>query len=505
MAMVRFSSLLSFALRPRILSSIVQNIRHSHTLWFPDAKFQHEFKKASVMGHVWAAKATEYEKHVGMSNILEEYCRRPGISDIAEYHEKPLHYYLLNFGPQHPAAHGVLRLVLELDNEMVMKATPHVGLLHRATEKLIEYKTYTQALPYFDRLDYVTMFTNEQGFALAVEKLLGIEIPLRAKWIRTLFAELNRLANHMFSIVTHALDIGAMTPLFWMFEEREKLFEFNERISGARMHMNYIRPGGVACDLPLGLLDDIYDWAIQFPQRIDMMEDMLTENRLWKSRTRDIGLISAADAQNLGFSGVMLRGSGIKYDVRKTAPYEIYDQIEFDVPVGTKGDCYDRYLCRLEEMRQSIRIILDCLNRIPQGEIKVDDHKIVPPKRNEMKNTMESLIHHFKFFSEGYQVSPGSCYVPIEAPNGEFGTYLVADGTTKPYRCFIRGPGFAHLAGLHNLSYMSMISDVVAIIGTMDIVFGYYRYVPNPSNGHNKASIFSSLTAMSRPAESMVL
>uniref|UniRef100_A0A1I8EFX8 Complex I-49kD n=3 Tax=Wuchereria bancrofti TaxID=6293 RepID=A0A1I8EFX8_WUCBA len=474
MAFVRSSSvsLLSFALRSSMLSAIGQSVRHSHTLWFPDAKFHHEFKKASVVGHIWAAKTTEYEKHVGTSEILENYCRRPRMSDIADFHEKPLHYYLLNFGPQHPAAHGVLRLILELDNEMVMKAVPHVGLLHRATEKLIEYKTYTQALPYFDRLDYITMLTNEQGFALAVEKLLGIEIPLRAKWIRTLFAELNRLANHAFSIVTHALDIGAMTPLFWMFEEREKLFEFNERVSGARMHVNYIRPGGVAWDLPLGLLDDIYDWTIQFPQRIDAMEDMLTENRLWQSRTRDIGLISAADAQSLGFSGVMLRASGVKYDVRKAQPYEVYDQIEFDVPVGTKGDCYDRYLCRLEEMRQSLRIVLDCLNKMPPGEIKIDDHKVVPPKREEMKNSMESLIHHFKFFSEGYQVPPGSCYVPIEAPNGEYGTYVVADGTSKPYRCFIRGPGFAHLAGLHDLTHMSLISDVVAVIGTMDIVFG---------------------------------
>lgn len=335
-------SLLSLKLRSSMLPAVGQNVRHSHALWFPDAKFHHEFKKASVIGRVWAAKTTEYEKHVGTSEILENYCRRPRMSDIADFHEKPLHYYLLNFGPQHPAAHGVLRLILELDNEMVMKAVPHIGLLHRATEKLIEYKTYTQALPYFDRLDYITMLTNEQGFALAVEKLLGIEIPPRAKWIRTLFAELNRLANHAFSIVTHALDIGAMTPLFWMFEEREKLFEFNERVSGARMHVNYIRPGGVAWDLPLGLLDDIYDWTIQFPQRIDAMEDMLTENRLWQSRTRDIGLISATDAQSLGFSGVMLRASGVKYDVRKAQPYEVYDQIEFDVPVGTRGDCYDR-------------------------------------------------------------------------------------------------------------------------------------------------------------------
>ncbi|VDN17523.1 unnamed protein product [Gongylonema pulchrum] len=448
--------------------------------------------KGSVVGTVWAPKAAEYEKQIGTDKVLEEYYQRPRLSDILEMHEKPLHYYLLNFGPQHPAAHGVLRLVLELDHEMVVKATPHIGLLHRATEKLIEYKTYTQALPYFDRLNYVTMLTNEQGFSLAVEKLLGIEIPPRAKWIRTLYSELNRLANHAFSVVTHALDIGAMTPLFWMFEEREKLFEFNERVSGARMHVNYIRPGGVAWDLPLGLMDDIYNWAVQFPQRIDTSrtvdigivtaEDaknlgfsgvMLRGSGVkYDSRTVDIGIVTAEDAKNLGFSGVMLRGSGVKYDVRKAHPYEVYDQVEFDVPVGTKGDCYDRYLCRMEEMRESLRIVLQCLNKMPPGEIKVDDHKVVPPKRGEMKNSMESLIHHFKFFTEGYQVPPGASYVPIEAPNGEFGTYVVADGTTKPYRCFVRGPGFAHLAGIHDLSYMSMISDVVAIIGTMDVVFG---------------------------------
>lgn len=307
---------------------------------------------------------------------------------------------------------------------------------------------------------------------MAVEKLLGIDIPTRAKYIRTLMGELTRIQNHIMGITTHALDVGAMTPFFWMFEEREKLFEFSERVSGARMHANYVRPGGVAWDLPIGLMDDIYDWAIKFPERIDELEDMLTENRIWKARTIDIGLVSAADALNWGFSGVMVRGSGIKQDVRKTEPYDAYADMEFDVPIGTKGDCYDRYLCRIEEMRQSLNIVHQCLNKMPAGEIKVDDHKVVPPKRAEMKENMESLIHHFKFFTEGFQVPPGATYVPIEAPKGEFGVYLVADGTGKPYRCFIRAPGFAHLAAIHDVCYMSLIADIVAVIGTMDIVFG---------------------------------
>ncbi|XP_054035163.1 NADH dehydrogenase [ubiquinone] iron-sulfur protein 2, mitochondrial [Dryobates pubescens] len=378
----------------------------------------------------------------------------------------------INFGPQHPAAHGVLRLVMELSGETVKRCDPHIGLLHRGTEKLIEHKTYLQALPYFDRLDYVSMMCNEQAYALAVEKLLNIRPPPRAQWIRVLFAELTRLLNHIMAVTTHALDIGAMTPFFWMFEEREKMFEFYERVSGARMHAAYIRPGGVHQDLPLGLMDDIYEFAKNFSLRIDEVEEMLTNNRIWRNRTVDIGVISAEEALNYGFSGVMLRGSGIHWDLRKTQPYDVYEQLEFDVPIGSHGDCYDRYLCRVEEMRQSLRIIHQCLNRMPPGEIKVDDAKVSPPKRAEMKTSMESLIHHFKLYTEGYQVPPGATYTAIEAPKGEFGVYLVSDGSSRPYRCKIKAPGFAHLAGLDRMSQGHMLADVVAIIGTQDIVFG---------------------------------
>ncbi|XP_012285891.1 NADH-ubiquinone oxidoreductase 49 kDa subunit [Orussus abietinus] len=378
----------------------------------------------------------------------------------------------VNFGPQHPAAHGVLRLVLELEGETIVAADPHIGLLHRGTEKLIEYKTYMQALPYFDRLDYVSMMCNEQCFSMAIEKLLNIEVPLRAKYIRTLFAEITRILNHIMAIGTHALDIGALTPFFWLFEEREKMMEFYERVSGARMHAAYIRPGGVALDMPLGLMDDIYEFASKFSERLDEVEDLLTENRIWIERTTDIGVVSAEDALNFGFSGVMLRGSGIKWDLRKTAPYDAYDQVEFDVPIGSKGDCYDRYLCRMEEMRQSLHIIHQCLNKMPAGEVKIDDAKIVPPSRHEMKTSMEALIHHFKLFSQGFQVPPGATYTAIEAPKGEFGVYLVSDGSSKPYRCKIKAPGFAHLAALQKIGVNHMLADIVAIIGTLDVVFG---------------------------------
>ncbi|XP_072049444.1 NADH dehydrogenase [ubiquinone] iron-sulfur protein 2, mitochondrial-like [Amphiura filiformis] len=386
--------------------------------------------------------------------------------------ERDISNLVVNFGPQHPAAHGVLRLVMEISGETVVRCDPHVGLLHRGTEKLIEYKTYNQALPYFDRLDYVSMMCNEQAFSLAVERLLNIDIPERAKWIRVLFGELTRLANHIMAVATHALDIGAMTPFFWLFEEREKTFEFYERVSGARMHAAYIRPGGVNQDLPLGLMDDIYDFTKNITLRIDELEEMLTNNRIWKDRTVGIGVISAQDALNYGMSGVMLRGSGIKWDLRKVQPYDAYDKVEFDIPIGTHGDTYDRYLCRVEEMRQSIRIIEQCLNRMPPGEIKVDDHKICPPKRAEMKDSMEALIHHFKHYTDGYHVPPGSTYTVIEAPKGEFGVYLVSDGSQKPYRCKIKAPGFLHLAGLDKVSRGHMLADVVAIIGTLDVVFG---------------------------------
>ncbi|XP_023224791.1 NADH dehydrogenase [ubiquinone] iron-sulfur protein 2, mitochondrial-like [Centruroides sculpturatus] len=316
------------------------------------------------------------------------------------------------------------------------------------------------------------MMCNEECYSLAIEKLLNIDIPVRAKYIRVLFAEITRILNHIMAVGTHALDIGALTPFFWLFEEREKLMEFYERVSGARMHAAYVRPGGVSQDLPIGLLDDIYEWAEKFGQRIDEVEDLLTNNRIWKQRTIDIGIVSAEDALNYGFSGVMLRGSGIKWDLRKTQPYEVYDKLQFEVPVGVKGDCYDRYLCRVEEMRQSLNIIDQCLNQMPAGEIKVDDHKIVPPKREEMKSSMEALIHHFKLFTEGYQVPPGATYTAVEAPKGEFGVYLISDGSSRPYRCKIKAPGFAHLAAIDHIGKRHLLADIVAIIGTLDVVFG---------------------------------
>lgn len=386
--------------------------------------------------------------------------------------EKRIKNFTMNFGPQHPAAHGVLRLVLELNGEVVQRADPHIGLLHRGTEKLIEYKTYLQALPYFDRLDYVSMMCQEHAYSLAVEKLLQCEVPLRAQYIRVLFSEITRILNHLLAVSCHALDVGAMTPLLWAFEEREKLMEFYERVSGARMHAAYIRPGGVSQDLPLGLCDDIYAFAEQFASRIDELEELLTANRIWKQRLVDIGVVTADEALDWGFSGVMLRGSGIPWDLRKNQPYDVYHLMDFDVPVGTQGDCYDRYLIRVEEMRQSLRIIMQCLNQLPEGVIKVDDKKISPPSRSDMKQSMESLIHHFKLYSEGYSVPAGDTYTVIEAPKGEFGVYLVANGSNKPYKCKIRAPGFTHLQGLDFMSKGHMIADVVTIIGTQDIVFG---------------------------------
>ncbi|RYN80169.1 NADH-ubiquinone oxidoreductase subunit [Alternaria alternata] len=385
---------------------------------------------------------------------------------------RKIRHYTVNFGPQHPAAHGVLRLILELNGEEIVRADPHVGLLHRGTEKLIEYRTYLQALPYFDRLDYVSMMTNEQCFSLAVEKLLNIDIPIRAKYIRTLFGEITRILNHLMSVLSHAMDVGALTPFLWGFEEREKLMEFYERVSGARLHAAYVRPGGVSQDLPLGLLDDIYQWATQFGDRIDETEEMLTDNRIWIGRTKGVGVVSAADAINYSFSGVMLRGSGVPWDVRKSQPYDAYDRVDFDVPVGVNGDCYDRYLCRMEEFRQSLRIIHQCLNDMPAGPVKVEDYKIAPPPRAAMKENMEALIHHFLLFSKGYTVPPGETYSAIEAPKGEMGVFLVSDGSERPYRCKIRAPGFAHLACMDQISRGHLLADAVAIIGTMDLVFG---------------------------------
>jgi len=385
---------------------------------------------------------------------------------------RKIKHFTLNFGPQHPAAHGVLRLVLEMNGEVIERADPHIGLLHRGTEKLIEYKTYLQALPYFDRLDYVSMMAQEHAYSLAVEKLLNCEVPLRAQYIRVMFCEITRLLNHLLSISCHALDVGALTPFLWGFEEREKLMEFYERVCGARMHAAYIRPGGVSQDLPVGLCDDIYIFTRQFASRIDEIEEMLTNNRIWKQRLVDIGVVTEEQAMSWGFSGVMLRGSGVAWDLRKTNPYDVYDRMIFDVPTGTNGDCYDRYLIRIEEMRQSLRIISQCLDQLPEGIIKSDDRKISPPSRSQMKHSMESLIHHFKLHTEGFSVPIGETYTAVEAPKGEFGVYLVSDGTNRPYRCKIKAPGFAHLQALDMMSKNHMLADVVTIIGTQDIVFG---------------------------------
>ena len=378
----------------------------------------------------------------------------------------------LNFGPQHPSAHGVLRLVLEMDGEVIDRADPHVGLLHRGTEKLIEYKTYMQAVPYFDRLDYVAPQNQEHAFALAVEKLLGIEVPLRGQYLRVLYAELGRITNHLFTICAFAMDVGAMTPMLWGFEERERLMEFCERVCGARLHMNYFRPGGVSLDLPVGLADDIRTWANAFPKVIDDLEALLTENRIFKQRSVDIGAISADDALDWGFSGPCLRASGLAWDLRKAQPYDCYDRMDFDIPVGSHGDCYDRYLVRMLEMRESLRIVHQCLDQMPSGPVKVDDRKISPPPRAEMKDSMEALIHHFKLYTEGYHVPEGETYTVVEAPKGEFGVYLVSDGTGRPYRCKIRTPGFAHLQAMDFLTRGHMLADVVAVLGSLDIVFG---------------------------------
>lgn len=380
--------------------------------------------------------------------------------------------FTINFGPQHPAAHGVLRLLLEMNGEKVQRADPHIGLLHRGTEKLIESKTYLQALPYFDRLDYVSMICQEHAYSLAVERLCRMQVPIRAQYIRVLFAEITRLLNHLLALTCHAMDVGALTPFLWSFEEREKLMEFYERVSGARMHASYVRPGGVAQDLPLGLSADIYKFCVQFASRIDEMEEMLTNNRIWKQRLVEIGVVTADQALDWSFSGVLLRGSGIPWDLRKTQPYDVYDQLDFSVPVGVHGDCFDRYLIRVQEMRESLRLIMQVLNHMPSGTIKTSRHKVTPPARAHMKQSMESLIHHFKVYTQGFTVPAGETYTAVEAPKGEFGVFLVSNSTSKPYRCKIRAPGFAHLQGLDFMSRDHMLADVVTIIGTQDIVFG---------------------------------
>lgn len=386
-----------------------------------------------------------------------------------KFYEKDL---TINFGPQHPAAHGVLRLILQMDGEVVNMADPHIGLLHRGTEKLIEHKTYLQAVPYFDRLDYVSPMCQEHAFALTVEKLLKCEVPRRAQFIRVMFAELTRILNHIMNITTQALDVGATTPMLWLFEEREKIMEFYERVSGSRMHANYFRPGGVAADLPPGLLEDIADFIEKFPKILTDATALLDENRIWKQRLVDIGVVSQSQAMNWGFSGPMLRGSGIAWDLRKSNPYDIYNEVDFDVPIGKDGDCYDRYLVRVAEMYESIKIIRQTIEKMPQGDVKLQDPKFSPPVRSDMKSSMEAMIHHFKLYTEGYNVPAGEAYVAVEAPKGEFGVYLYSDGSNKPYRCRIKAPGFAHLQGLDFMTRGHMMADVVTIISSLDIVFG---------------------------------
>ena len=390
--------------------------------------------------------------------------------------ETAVRNFTINFGPQHPAAHGVLRLVLELDGEVVERVDPHIGLLHRGTEKLIEQKTYLQAVPYFDRLDYVAPMNQEHAFCLAVEKLLGLHVPKRAQLIRVLYSEIGRLLSHLLNVTTQAMDVGALTPPLWGFEEREKLMVFYERASGSRMHAAYFRPGGVHQDLPPRLIDDIYAFCDPFLNVADDLDALLTGNRIFKQRNVDIGVVKLSDAWNWGFSGVMVRGSGAAWDLRKAQPYECYSELDFDIPIGKNGDCFDRYLIRMEEMRQSTRIMKQCLEKLrsPAGEgpVTVDDNKIVPPRRGEMKRSMEGLIHHFKLYTEGYHVPAGEVYAAVEAPKGEFGVYLVADGTNKPYKCKIRAPGFAHLQAMDFLCRGHMLADVSAILGSIDIVFG---------------------------------
>ncbi len=391
---------------------------------------------------------------------------------MAEQAESKTQNLTINFGPQHPAAHGVLRMILELDGEVVERVDPHIGLLHRGTEKLIEYKTYLQAVPYFDRLDYVAPMNQEHAFALATERLLGIEIPRRAQFIRVLFCEIGRVLNHILNVTFQALDVGALTPPLWGLEEREKLLVFYERVSGSRMHAAYFRPGGVHQDMPAGLADDILEWCDGFLKTLDDIDNLVTDNRIFRQRNVDIGIVSAEDAIAWGFTGVMLRGSNIAWDLRKAQPYEVYDELEFDVPVGKNGDCFDRYLCRMEELRQSISLIRQCIEKMPEGPVVTMDGKVAPPRRAEMKRSMEALIHHFKLYTEGYKVPAGETYAAVEAPKGEFGVYLVSDGTNRPYRCKIRAPGYAHLQAMDFLSKGHMLADISALLGSLDIVFG---------------------------------
>ncbi len=380
--------------------------------------------------------------------------------------------FTINFGPQHPAAHGVLRLVLDLDGEIVDRVDPHIGLLHRGTEKLIEYKTFLQALPYFDRLDYVAPMNQEHAYCLAIEKLAGIEVPIRAKYIRVIFSEIGRILSHLLNVTTQAMDVGALTPPLWGFEEREKLMVFYERASGSRMHAAYFRPGGVHQDLPPELVEDIHKFCDPFLKVLDDLETLVTENRIFKQRNVDIGVVSVQEALEWGFSGVMVRGSGLAWDLRRAEPYEIYSELAFKIPVGKNGDCWDRYLCRIEEMRESIKIMKQCIDRMPVGPVLPEFSKYAPPRRGEMKSSMEALIHHFKLYTEGFHVPAGEAYACVEAPKGEFGVYLVSDGTNRPYRLKIKAPGYAHLHAMDHLCRGHMLADVSAVLGSLDIVFG---------------------------------
>ncbi|QCK87686.1 NADH-quinone oxidoreductase subunit D [Phreatobacter aquaticus] len=388
--------------------------------------------------------------------------------------EAEIRNFTFNWGPQHPAAHGVLRLVMELDGEVVERCDPHIGLLHRGTEKLIETKTYLQAIPYFDRLDYVAPMNQEHAFCLAIERMLGIEVPKRGQLIRVLYSEIGRILSHLLNVTTQAMDVGALTPPLWGFEEREKLMIFYERASGSRMHAAFFRPGGVHQDLPAKLVDDIDAWCDPFLKVVDDLDALLTPNRIFKQRNVDIGIVTLEECWAWGFSGVMVRGSGAAWDLRKSQPYECYSEMDFDIPIGKNGDCYDRYLIRMEEMRQSVRIMRQCCKMLREtpGPVSAKDQKVVPPKRGEMKRSMEALIHHFKLYTEGFRVPAGEVYAAVEAPKGEFGVYLVADGTNKPYRCKIRAPGFAHLQAMDHLCKGHMLADVSAILGSIDIVFG---------------------------------
>ncbi len=386
--------------------------------------------------------------------------------------EVNLKNFTFNFGPQHPAAHGVLRLVLEMDGEIIERADPHIGLLHRGTEKLIEHKTFHQALPYFDRLDYMSMMCQEHAYVLAIEKLMGITVPERAQYLRVLWSEITRLMNHTGNIAFQAMDVGAITPILWQFEDRERFFEFYESVSGARMHAAYFRVGGVHQDMPASLGDEIGKFMVEFLGHCDDIENLLTSNRIFKQRNVDIGIIDTEACHKYGFTGVMLRSTGVPWDIRKSQPYEVYDRMNFDIPVGKNGDCYDRYLIRMAEMRESVKIILQCLREMPEGPVMEVTNKVGPPKRGEMKRSMESLIHHFKLYTEGFHVPAGEVYSSIEAPKGEFGVYLVSDGSNKPYRCKIRAPGYYHLAGFDYMCRGLMLADSVAILGSQDIVFG---------------------------------